>query len=89
MLHGGIHGPKASYEQRVQEPGQHAEQIFEGSDVEDLLQPKLVGGVLVMPGGSFALSSNVYAPKEEARLSPALVEHHYAGTWKNSHSGED
>jgi alpha 1,6-mannosyltransferase len=62
---------------------------LEGSDVEELLQPKLVGDVLVMPGSSFALSSNIYTPEEEAQLSPALVEHHYAGTWKNSHGGED
>ncbi|CAN9173837.1 unnamed protein product [Alternaria alternata] len=60
-----------------------------GSDTEELLQPKLVGDVLFMPGRSFAPMTNTYSPEEEAILSPQLVTHHYAGTWKNSHGGED
>ncbi|KAF2623568.1 glycosyltransferase family 32 protein [Macroventuria anomochaeta] len=46
-------------------------------EVSEILQPKLIGDVLVMPGRSFAASANV-----------TLVTHHYAGTWKNSHGGE-
>ena len=59
-----------------------------GSDVEKLLQPKLVADVLFTPGRSFAPMTNRYSAEEEAVLSPQLVTHHYAGTWKNSHGGE-
>ncbi|KAF2276651.1 uncharacterized protein EI97DRAFT_449987 [Westerdykella ornata] len=57
-------------------------------DMSKLLQPKLVGDVLVMPGRSFAASSNRYTKEEEAQLPAALVTHHYAGSWKNDHGGE-
>ncbi|EOA85749.1 hypothetical protein ACJQWK_03077 [Exserohilum turcicum] len=57
-------------------------------DLKELLQPKLVGDVLVMPGRSFAASSNTYTPEQEALLPKQLVEHHYAGSWKNSKGGE-
>ncbi|RDL31390.1 uncharacterized protein BP5553_09599 [Venustampulla echinocandica] len=49
-----------------------------------LLEPKLIGDVLVLPGYSFASSSNRYKEK----MGPALVTHHYAGTWKNDQGGE-
>jgi alpha 1,6-mannosyltransferase len=57
-------------------------------DMQELLQPKLIGDILVMPGRSFATSANRYKPEEEAILPPQLVTHHYAGTWKNSMGGE-
>jgi alpha 1,6-mannosyltransferase len=58
-------------------------------DLSHILQPKLVGNVLVMPGRSFAASANTYTSEEEAQLPPKLVHHHYAGTWKNDHGGEE
>ncbi|KAF2854136.1 glycosyltransferase family 32 protein [Plenodomus tracheiphilus IPT5] len=57
-------------------------------DVQEILKPKLVGDVLVMPGKSFAASSNRYTPEQERELPPSLVTHHYAGSWKNDHGGE-
>lgn len=57
-------------------------------DMKQIYQPKLIGDVLVMPGKSFAASSNTYRPEDELRLPPKLVQHHYAGTWKNDHGGE-
>jgi len=54
----------------------------------ELVQPKLIEDVLVMPGRSFAASANKYKPEEEERLPPQLVTHHYAGTWKNKDGGE-
>ena len=57
-------------------------------DMQEILQPKLVGDVLVMPGRSFAASANRYKPDEEEELPPKLVTHHYAGTWKNNYGGE-
>lgn len=47
----------------------------------------LVSDVLILPGFSFAASSNYYS-KENA-TGPALVTHHYAGSWKNDHGGEE
>jgi alpha 1,6-mannosyltransferase len=60
----------------------------EEEDLARILQPKMLGTVLVMPGRSFAVSANTYLPEDEAQLLPQLVEHHYAGTWKNDHCGE-
>ncbi|KAG9194949.1 hypothetical protein G6011_00069 [Alternaria panax] len=57
-------------------------------DVKELVRPRLVGDVLVMPGRSFAASANKYKEGEEALLPPPLVTHHYAGTWKNDDGGE-
>jgi alpha 1,6-mannosyltransferase len=68
-----------------------SKQLNRTVDEEDLariLQPKMLGTVLVMPGRSFAASANTYLPEDEAQLPPQLVEHHYAGTWKNDHGGE-
>ncbi|PSN60502.1 hypothetical protein BS50DRAFT_200316 [Corynespora cassiicola Philippines] len=57
-------------------------------EISEILQPELVGDVLVMPGRSFAASANRYKAEEEGKLPPKLVTHHYAGTWKNNHGGE-
>ncbi|KAL5116268.1 hypothetical protein ACEQ8H_005826 [Pleosporales sp. CAS-2024a] len=62
-------------------------EVVEG-DMSKLLQPKLVGDVLALPGRSFAASTNRYTPEEEAKMPPKLVIHHYAGSWKNEHGGE-
>lgn len=59
-------------------------------EVKEIIQPALLGDVLVMPGRSFAASSNDYAKNGERSglISPQLVSHHYAGTWKNDNGGE-
>jgi alpha 1,6-mannosyltransferase len=49
-----------------------------------LLEPKLIGDVLVLPMYSFAASANTY---DEVQ-GPVLLTHHYAGTWKNEYGGE-
>lgn len=58
-------------------------------DIAQIVEPKLIGDVLVMPGRSFADSSNRYMAKQEWVLPPPLVTHHYAGSWKNDHGGEE
>lgn len=55
-------------------------------DIKDLMEPKLAGDVLVLPGHAFARTSNKYA--EGMVVPPSLVTHHYAGSWKNDHGGE-
>ncbi|KAH8589030.1 hypothetical protein B0O99DRAFT_637904 [Bisporella sp. PMI_857] len=59
---------------------------FNEEDIAGLSEPKLVGDVLILPGYSFALSSNHYKPEDTQ--GPALVTHHYDGSWKNDHGGE-
>jgi mannosyltransferase OCH1-like enzyme len=61
---------------------------IDARDMMELVRPKLIEDVLVMPGRSFAASANKYKPEEEALLPPQLVTHHYAGTWKNKDGGE-
>ncbi len=55
-------------------------------DVEGLLEPKLVGDVLFLPGWAFSASANKY--QEGMEVPPPLAKHHYAGTWKNDQGGE-
>ena len=52
-------------------------------EVAALLEPKLAGDVLILPGYAFAASANRYDEKYKDLVGPALVKHHYAGTWKN------
>lgn len=52
------------------------------------VEPRLVGDVLILPGYSFARSMNLYDEAVTASLGPPLVEHHYAGSWKNDKGGE-
>ncbi|KAG6357663.1 hypothetical protein INS49_013542 [Diaporthe citri] len=52
------------------------------------LEPKLVGDVLILPGYSFALSMGFYDEAVSGAIGPPLVEHHYAGSWKNDKGGE-
>ena len=59
---------------------------FDENSIAAIFEPKLVGDVLILPGYSFALSSNHY--KSEDPQSPALVTHHFDGSWKNNHGGE-
>lgn len=58
---------------------------FDERNITGLVEPVLVGDVLILPGYSFAASSNHY--KEDK--GPALVTHHYAGSWKHDHSGKE
>lgn len=52
------------------------------------VEPKLVGDVLILPGYAFARTMNFYDETVSASLGPPLVEHHYAGSWKNDKGGK-
>lgn len=58
------------------------------SSVWFAVEPKLVGDVLILPGYSFARSMNFYDETVTSSIGPSLVEHHYAGSWKNDKGGE-
>lgn len=49
-------------------------------------EPQLVDDVLFLPGYSLAASMNTY--DADVVVGPPLVIHHYAGSWKNTHGGE-
>jgi mannosyltransferase OCH1-like enzyme len=51
-----------------------------------ITQPVMISDVLIMPGYSFANSTNKYANREG--LGPVLVNHHYSWSWKGGEGGE-
>jgi mannosyltransferase OCH1-like enzyme len=54
------------------------------SNISNLLEPTLLHDVLVLPNAAFAAMQGGW-PKNHG---PYLVEHHYAGSWKNEKGGE-
>lgn len=56
-------------------------------DVAHILQPKLIGDVLVMPDYAFADSMN--QQHGDKKVGKVLATHHYAGSWKNANGGEE
>ncbi|KAI3395444.1 hypothetical protein diail_1307 [Diaporthe ilicicola] len=54
----------------------------------EILEPKLAGSVLILPGYALAASYNTYEEEDKEKVGPSLVVHHYAGTWKNEYGGE-
>ncbi|PYI24773.1 hypothetical protein BO99DRAFT_398252 [Aspergillus violaceofuscus CBS 115571] len=54
--------------------------VVDDRDFHDIKSPKLVGDLLIMPGNAFAAAQNGF-PTDQ---SPALVSHHYAGSWKQA-----
>ena len=59
-------------------------ETIDDRNVSGFTVPTLVGDVLILPGNAFSASQAGY-PEDQG---PALVTHHYAGTWKNEHGGE-
>lgn len=55
-----------------------------GENVSNLHEPVLLHDVLVFPNAAFAAMQGGW-PQDQG---PYLVEHHYAGSWKNDHGGE-
>ncbi|KAJ5856445.1 uncharacterized protein N7529_010389 [Penicillium soppii] len=54
------------------------------ANISNIMVPTLLQDVLVLPNAAFAA---LQAGHPEDR-GPYLVEHHYAGSWKNVHGGE-
>ncbi|RAH67314.1 glycosyltransferase family 32 protein [Aspergillus aculeatinus CBS 121060] len=54
--------------------------VVDDRDFHGIKSPKLVGDLLIMPGNAFAAAQNGF-PTDQ---SPALVSHHYAGSWKQA-----
>lgn len=54
------------------------------ANISQIMQPTLLQDVLVLPNAAFA-SLQAGSPEDRG---PYLVEHHYAGSWKNLQGGE-
>ncbi|KAJ5383923.1 hypothetical protein N7517_001834 [Penicillium concentricum] len=57
---------------------------FGRANITDINEPTLFQDVLVLPDAAFAAAQGGFP---EGR-GPYLVEHHYAGSWKNANGGE-
>jgi hypothetical protein len=57
-------------------------------DYHQILEPKLAGDVLILPGHSLAALFNTYEEEDQWRVGSSLVVHHYAGSWKNEYGGD-
>lgn len=60
---------------------------FDEHKIHNLMKPALFGDVLILPGYAFANDTNYY--EDYDKIGPVLVTHHYAGSWKNDHLGEE
>lgn len=85
-------GPKRfakSVMKRVEEAANASGGEWEGWEpYHEILEPKLAGNVLILPGYALAASYNTYGEQDQDKVGPSLVVHHYAGAWKNEYGGE-
>ncbi|ETS73560.1 hypothetical protein PFICI_14506 [Pestalotiopsis fici W106-1] len=81
-------GPKRFHKSVVNNLEKSVAQPINWEDYHEILEPKMAGDVLILPGYSLAASYNSYEPEDQDKVGPSLVVHHYAGTWKNEHGGE-
>lgn len=80
-----VTGPKRMTLSIVKSLQSMLKETIDDRNISGLTEPHLVGDVLILPSNSFAASQAGY-PKDQG---PALITHHYAGTWKNDRGGED
>ncbi|TVY20472.1 Initiation-specific alpha-1,6-mannosyltransferase [Lachnellula arida] len=78
-------GPMAMSKSIIKSLGIEKDNINYGT-TPYVFEPQLFDDVLVLPGYSFSASIQHY--KDYEHPGPALVTHHYAGSWKNSNGGE-
>ena len=78
-------GPMAMSKSIIKSLGIEKDNINYGT-TPYVFEPQLFDDVLILPGYSFSASLQNY--KDDERPGPALVTHHFAGTWKNENGGE-
>ncbi|KAK6218827.1 U4/U6 x U5 tri-snRNP complex subunit Prp1 [Pestalotiopsis sp. IQ-011] len=81
-------GPKRFHKSVVGSLEKSVSEPINWEEYHEILEPKMAGDILILPGYSLAASYNTYEPEDQGRVGPSLVVHHYAGTWKNEHGGE-
>lgn len=78
-------GPMAMSKSIIKSLGIEKDNINYGTTAY-VFEPQLFDDVLILPGYSFSASIQHY--KDFEHPGPALVTHHYAGSWKNSNGVE-
>ena len=73
-----VSGPKKMTIAILESLSESLHQVVDDRMVSNTKEPRLVGDVLVMPNNAFAANQAGY-PTDRG---PALVTHHYAGSWK-------
>lgn len=58
------------------------------ADHFEILEPKMVGDVVILPGYALSAEVNRYEERYHDRVGLSLVTHHYSGSWKNKYGGE-
>ncbi|KAJ5380947.1 uncharacterized protein N7496_003375 [Penicillium cataractarum] len=79
-----VTGPQAMTRAILQSVSRELGERVEGGNVSGLHEPVLLRDVLVLPNAAFGAMQAGW-PTDQG---PYLVEHHYAGSWKNDHGGE-
>lgn len=79
-----VTGPKAMTVALLQNLEQEMGMPIGRANISNIMEPTLLQDVLILPNAAFAA---LQAGHPEDR-GPYLVEHHYAGSWKNVHGGE-
>lgn len=79
-----VTGPQAMTRAILQSVSIELGETVGGENVSGLHEPVLLHDVLVLPNAAFAAMQGGF-PEDQG---PYLVEHHYAGSWKNDHGGE-
>jgi mannosyltransferase OCH1-like enzyme len=79
-----VTGPQAMTVALLQNLGREMGLPIGRANISRIMEPTLLQDVLVLPNAAFAA---LQAGHPEDR-GPYLVEHHYAGSWKNVHGGE-
>ncbi|GLI80199.1 hypothetical protein PoHVEF18_008550 [Penicillium ochrochloron] len=79
-----VTGPQAMTQAILRSVSVELGETVTGENVSNLHEPVLLHDVLVLPNAAFAAMQAGF-PEDQG---PYLVEHHYAGSWKNDHGGE-
>lgn len=79
-----VTGPQAMTRAILRSVSDELGERVEGGNVSGLHEPVLLNDVLVLPNAAFGAMQAGW-PTDQG---PYLVEHHYAGSWKNDHGGE-
>jgi mannosyltransferase OCH1-like enzyme len=75
-----IAGPKKMTIGILESLSEDLKKLVDDRMVSNVMEPRLVGDVLIMPNNAFAALQAGY-PTDRG---PVLVTHHYAGSWKSS-----
>ncbi|KAJ5835576.1 hypothetical protein N7447_001602 [Penicillium robsamsonii] len=79
-----VTGPQAMTVALLQNLQEEMGVPFGRANITDMKEPTLFQDVLVLPDAAFASAQGGF-PEDRG---PYLVEHHYAGSWKNANGGE-